>query len=450
MVYSGNIIVIDDDEGMRDSCQQVLTRAGYMVRTAKSGQEGLELIKKESFDLVILDLKMPGISGNEVLREIKMYNPEVIVIVITGYPTIESAVESMKNGAYDFLPKPFSSESLRIIVKRAMEKKQLAMEKIFFSRELGMEFESGIIIGKSPGIKKIMELVKKAAITDSTVLITGESGTGKELVARAIHHYSYRKAKPFVPVDCGVLVESLFESELFGHVKGAFTGATAMKYGRFELANGGTIFFDEIGNIDRDLQSKLLRVLQEKEITRVGSSQVVKIDVRVVAATNCDLCKKIAEGTFREDLYYRLNVIPMELPPLRERKEDIPLLAKFFLKKHGSKRKNRLPTFSSRSIEAFMQHVWPGNVRELENAIERAIALSEGDIIEPEDIFYFDLPVFNGESTETIGEIMSLEEVEKEHIKRAIRSFGGHMGKAAVALGIDRGTLRRKIAKYNL
>lgn len=444
------ILIIDDDEAMRDSCRQVLTRAGYVVKTAEDGGRGLAILKGESFDLIILDLKMPGMQGHEVLREIKMLNPETIVIVITGYPTVESAVESMKAGAYDFLPKPFSSETLRIIIKRALERKQLAMEKILLTRELGMDFETGVIVGRSSAIGRVMELVKKAAVTDSTVLVTGESGTGKELVARAIHHYSYRKGKPFVPVDCGVLVESLFESELFGHVKGAFTGATSLKYGRFELANGGTIFFDEISNIGRELQGKLLRVIQEKEITRVGSSQVIKIDDRIIAATNRDLNRMMGEGTFREDLFYRLNVIPIELPPLRERKEDIPLLARYFLKKHGSMRKTRLPSFSSRALEALHQHVWPGNVRELENAIERAIALTEGDSIEPEDIFYFDVPGFNGAASEDIDHIMSLEELEREHIRRALRYFSGHMGHVSAALGIDRGTLRRKMGKYGL
>jgi len=449
MAISTNILVVDDEEIMRDSCRQILSGIRCRVSVAEDGYEGLELIKGESFDIVILDLKMPGLSGMEVLKKIKEDDPEAIVIVITGYATVDSAVEAMKSGAYDFLPKPFTPDELRVIVRRALEKRKLALENLYLRRELETSLKSDVIIGQSKAIQGVKELIKKVGPTDSTVLVSGESGTGKELVARAIHYHSPRKQGPFVTVDCGSLVENLFESELFGHVKGSFTGATATKHGRFELANEGTIFFDEIGNISTNIQANLLRAIQEREITRVGSSHVIKIDVRIIAATNKDLLKAVKEETFREDLFYRLSVIPIDLPTLRERRDDVPLLANYFLQKHNKKRKKNIGRISDRAMKALSDYDWPGNVRELENAIERAVALTESEVIQPADLWYYGLGAEMA-SKPASSEDIRLDDVEKEHIIKMLNRLNGHKGKTAEALGIDRKTLRMKMKRYEI
>jgi len=449
MQSKANILIIDDEETMRDSCRQTLSRDGNRIEVAESGSKGLSLLEAESFDLVILDLKMPGLSGMEVLKKIKQSDPEVMVVVITGYATVESAVEAMRIGAYDFIPKPFTPDSLRVIVKRALDRRELALENVLLRDELKADFEPGVIIGQSKAMKKVEELVQKVGPTDTTVLISGESGTGKELVARAIHRYSGRTDKPFVAVDCGSLVENLFESELFGHTKGSFTGATATKYGRFELANGGTLFFDEIGNISINIQTKLLRVLQEREITKVGGSQVIKVDVRIVAATNKDLQKAVQSGTFREDLFYRLSVVPISLPPLRERRDDIALLAVYFLRKYNKKRKKNIRAISDRAMKALVEYDWPGNVRELENAIERAVVLAEDDVVSPSELLYYGLNV-ETPSRPDAGESQRLVDVEKEHIAKTLKMLNGHRGKTAERLGIDRKTLRLKMKKYGI
>jgi len=444
-----NILVIDDEETMRDSCRQTLSRDGSRVAVAEDGSRGLAMLKKESFDLVILDLKMPGLSGMEVLKKIKEEDPEVVVVVITGYATVESAVEAMKIGAYDFIPKPFTPESLRAIVKRALDKRELALENVLLRGELKASFGPDVIVGQSKLMKKVEELVRKVGPTDTTVLISGESGTGKELVARAIHRHSSRRDKPFVAVDCGSLVENLFESELFGHVKGSFTGATATKYGRFELANGGTLFFDEIGNISINIQTKLLRVLQEREVTKVGSSQVIKVDVRIVAATNKDLQKAVKAETFREELFYRLSVVPITLPALRERRDDISLLATHFLSKYNKKRRKNIRAISERAMEALVEYDWPGNVRELENAIERAVVLAENDVVKPSDLLYYGLTVERSLRSD-VSEAQRLIDVEREHITKTLKMFDGHKGKTAESLGIDRKTLRSKLRRYGI
>ena len=449
MQSQANILIIDDEETMRDSCRQTLSRDGNRVEVAEDGSKGLSLLGTESFDLVILDLKMPGLSGMEVLKRIKEDDPEVVVIVITGYATVESAVEAMKRGAYDFIPKPFTPDSLRVIVKRALDRRELALENVLLRDELKAGFEPGVIIGQSKSMKEVEQLVQKVGPTDTTVLISGESGTGKELVARAIHRYSGRTDKPFVAVDCGSLVESLFESELFGHVKGSFTGATATKYGRFELANGGTLFFDEIGNLSINIQTKLLRVLQEREITKVGSSQVIKVDVRIVAATNNHLQKAVKGETFREDLFYRLSVVPITLPALCERRDDIPLLASYFLQKYNKKRKKNIRAISDRAMKALFEYDWPGNVRELENAIERAVVLAEDDVISPSELLYYGLSAETPSRSDT-GKSQRLVDVEKEHIAKTLKMLNGHRGKTAERLGIDRKTLRSKLKKYGM
>ena len=457
MSSQANILVIDDEESMRDSCQQTLERsmrgglfqAAHKVKAAQDGATALAMLEKESFDLVILDLKMPGLSGMAVLDRIRHEYPGIVVIVITGYATIESAVEAIRSGAYDFLPKPFTPDALRAIVARALDRRTLAFENILLRDELEASFGPEAIVGQSEAMKRVEDLVRKVSPTDTTVLISGESGTGKELVARAIHRHSNRSDRPFVVVDCGSLVENLFESELFGHVKGSFTGATATKYGRLELANGGTVFFDEIGNISIDIQTKLLRVLQERQITKVGSSQVINVDVRVVVATNKDLHEATQAGTFRDDLFYRLSVVPITLPPLRERRGDIPLLADYFLRKYNQKRKKTIQAISDRAMKALVEYDWPGNVRELENAIERAVVLTENDVIEPSDLLYYGLSAETHSGSDTAGP-QRLADVEKEHIARMLKEYGGHRGNTADVLGIDRKTLRSKLRRYGL
>ena len=438
-----NILVIDDDKYIRDACSQILNRNKYNVIEAEDGYKGLELLKKQDFDIIILDLKMPGIDGMTVLKRIMNDYPGIVVIVITGFATVESAVEAMKIGANDFLPKPFSPDELRVIINRVAEKRKLMLENIYLRDQLDSYIGMDDFIGESEPMIKIKELIRKVGPTDSTVLISGESGTGKELVARAIHRYSSRKEKPFVTVDCGSLVENLFESELFGHVKGAFTGAIASRHGKFEMANTGTLFFDEIGNIGTKIQGKLLRAIQEGEITKVGGSQAIKIDVRIISATNTDLIKGIKEGTFREDLFYRLAVIPINLPPLRVRKDDIPVLINYFLNKYNQKRGKTIKSISQSAMKTLIEYHWPGNVRELQNTIERSVVLAKKDIIDSADIFHFSFPSPEGLSS-------SLASAEKEHILKVLKDCNWNKSKTAGILQIDRKTLRMKIDKYGI
>ena len=452
MIKNANILVVDDEESMRDTCLQTLSRKGYNVDTAEDGSIGIDMLKEKSYDVVILDLKMPGLNGLEVLKIIKQDNPDIVVIVITGHATIESAVEAMKQGAYDFIPKPFTPESLRMIVQRALSTRELTLENLLLRSELKLGLGSEIVIGSDDSMKAVEQLVRKVGPTDTTVLITGESGTGKEVIARAIHKCSTRNDKSFVAVDCSSLVESLFESELFGHVKGSFTGAVETKYGRFELANGGTLFFDEIGNVSLNIQAKLLRVLQEREIIKVGSSQVVKVDVRIIAATNKDLLESVKDGTFREDLFYRLSVVPITMPPLRERKSDIPILTKHFLDKYNRKRGKSIKGVSQKAMQALVEYDWPGNVRELENAIERAIVLTENEMIQPSDLLYYGLTTDSVSDAKDSSEdkVKRLVDMEKEYIIKALHKFNGHKGNTAESLGIDRKTLRLKMKAYGI
>ena len=391
MDWEASILVIDDEESMRDSCQQALSREGNTVEVAEDGATGLAMLQKRPFDLVILDLKMPGLSGMEVLQRIREEAPEIVVIVITGYATVESAVEAMKQGAYDFIPKPFIPESLRMIVRRGLEKRKLTIENVLLRAQLRDKSGAEGIVGQSKAMQKVSELARQAASADTAVLISGEAGTGKELVARVIHSLSSRSDKPFIVVDCGVLDESLFESELFGHAKDSTSGVAETKYGRFEVANGGTVFLDEVVNIRLDVQTKLLKVLEEKSISREGSSQDITVDVRVVAATSKDLLKSVQDQTFREDLFYRLSVVSIYLPPLRERREDVGLLADYFLRKYNKKREKSVAGISEQAMKILTEYDWPGNVRELENVIERAVVLARGGMIEPADLWYYDL-----------------------------------------------------------
>ena len=448
MTEQARILIVDDDSGMRDACRQVLAPEGFVLEEAVSGDAAVEALRRESFDLVILDLKMPRVDGMEILRQIQHESPDTAAIVITGYPSVESAVEAMKLGAADFLPKPFTPDVLRLTVRRTLRGARMAKENLLLRSELeecrGGDYE---LIGQSAAMRQIFDLVRRVGPVDSTVLITGESGTGKELVARAVRDHSPRRDKPFVTVDCGSLVGTLFESELFGHVKGSFTGATNLKHGRLELANGGTIFFDEIANVSPDIQAKLLRMIQEREFTRVGATQVIPIDVRILAATSRNLLDEIREGRFREDLFYRLCVVPIVLPPLRQRREDITLLAENFLEKHNNRRRDRIRGFTREAMDALVKHDWPGNVRELENAVERAVVLARSDTITPADLLYYGPCV----KPEPAGDgLVPLAALEKEHIARVLQHHAGNRTAAARTLGIDRKTLWRKMREYGL
>jgi DNA-binding NtrC family response regulator len=442
------ILVIDDEEVMRDSCRQVLDRQGHDVKTAGDGAAGLALLAEQNFDLVMLDLKMPGLSGMEVLDRIKQAAPETIVVIITGHATVAAAVEAMKLGAYDLLPKPFTPDEMLAIVNRALERRRLVTENFSLRGELQGLRENEFVLGPNPGMRGILNVISKVAPTDSTVLITGESGTGKELIAQAIHRSSPRKDGPFIAVDCGSVVPTLFESELFGHVKGAFTDAIANKRGKLEMAEGGTVFFDEIGNIGPESQAKLLRALQEREFCRVGDTRSISFDARIVAATNQDLRKAVEARTFRDDLYYRINVVNLDLPPLRERKDDIPLLVAHFLKEYNRRRKRSVGAVSEAALRLLLDYSWPGNIRELENVIERAVILCDGKTIEPWDFPFTSARPRAAEPAAAAGG--SLEDVEKAHIVRVLRQVDGHRSRAAQVLGVDRKTLRAKIRRYGI
>ncbi len=451
------ILVVDDDDVVRDSCFRILQQPGQVIKTVDNGAKGLEILEREHFDVVILDLKMPGMSGMEILTKLSEEHQDVVVIIMTGYATVDSAVEAMKLGAFDFISKPFSPDCLRLAVKRAIERRQLKIENAALKSRHPHDAKFDILIGESPKIKEIKKLIEKVAPTDTTVLLTGESGTGKEVAARQIHNLSNRRDKMFVTVDCGALVETLFESELFGHVKGSFTGADSTKYGRFELANGGTLFLDEIANVSLNIQAKLLRAIQQREICKVGSSQVVNVDVRIIAATSRDIRQAVQKGEFREDLFYRLCVVWMHLPPLRERKEDIAAFVQHFVNKFNEKKHKKVSRISESAMRALLKYDWPGNIRELENTIERAVVLTEDDTIKPQDLFYYGsyINADRGSPNDPIlpqnGDFTaSMEQVERDLIARTLHYYHGHKGGAARALGIDRKTLYRKIKKYSI
>ena len=378
------ILIVDDEEVLRDVLDAVLRREGFDIITAASGEEALSVLDAEEVDLVILDVMLPGISGIDTLRAIRISNPALPCIVITAFSSIDGAIDAMKQGAFHYIPKPFKNEEVVLTVNKALEQRRLSRENERLKAELSEKYAYSNIIGKSEIMRKVFDLIRLAAPSRSNILIIGESGTGKELVAKAIHHASPRNRNAFVTVNSGSLPPELLESSLFGHMKGAFTGAIATKRGLFEVADNGSIFLDEIGNINLETQAKLLRVIQEKEFMRLGSVETVKVDVRIIAATNADLHKLMGEQRFREDLYYRLNVITIQLPPLRRRREDIPLLVQHFLQKYSEENKRRVREVTGDAMRILMDHNWPGNVRELENTIERAVVLCTGDRITPE------------------------------------------------------------------
>jgi DNA-binding NtrC family response regulator len=444
------ILVVDDDEDIRILLSDRLEMYGYEVLNASDGQEALEKVDEMTPELVLLDIRLPILDGMEVLERIKLEHPETLVIMITAFGTVQLAVEAMRKGAYDFIEKPFDPPDIvRIKVEKALERQALVRENEYLRSELKGEYEE--LIGKSQKTMEVLRMIEKVAPSDSTVLITGESGTGKELVARAIYRNSPRSSEPFVVVNCSAIQPTLLESEIFGHEKGAFTGAIARKPGKMELADGGILFLDEIGDMASELQAKLLRAIQEKEFERVGGTAPIKVDVRFVAATNRDLQKAIQEGKFREDLFYRLNVVNIDLPPLRENREDIPLLVEHFLRKHSAAQKRRGIQITDKAMEILANYRWPGNVRELQNSIERALLLADSDLIGPEhlpqEVRADEFP----ESTQTVTPAkpgVPLKDMEREHILKTLEEAGGKKTEAAKRLGISLRSLQYKLKEY--
>jgi len=448
-----SILVIDDEKLQREIIRDILKYEGYQVTIAGSSQEALEFLSRNLIDLVITDLRMPEVDGIELLGKVKEINPEIGVIVVTAYGSVESAVEAMKKGAFHYLTKPLGKEELLLIVQRALENKWLLQENRLLRRELEERYQFHNLIGSSPRMQDVFKVIEKIAPSDSTILIYGESGTGKELVARAIHFYSKRKDHGFLAINCAAIPDTLLESEMFGHERGAFSGAYSQKKGLFEEAHQGTLFLDEIGDLDISLQAKLLRVLQDGEIKRVGGTKVITVDVRVIAATNKDLEGEMQEGRFRQDLYYRLNVVPIFLPSLRERKEDIPLLVDFFIKKIGKKLGKVIERITPDAMNKLLDYSWPGNVRELESVIERAVLLNESGVLQSRD-----LPEkLSVPKTQVAGldlaipdEGISLPEVERTLIENALVKTNWSIKRASELLGITYKTLQYRIQKFHL
>ncbi|MFW5741855.1 MAG: sigma-54-dependent transcriptional regulator [Spirochaetota bacterium] len=444
-----NVLVVDDEKNIRAGLGKAIELDGHNVLLAEDGQEALDLLEEEEVDLIIADLKMPRVSGEELLRRVVESYPTLPVIILTGHGTIETAVQAMRDGAYDFLTKPVNLDRLSLLVKRALSTRELALQHRALQEELDQKRQFANIIGKSFEMNRIFDVVRQVAPTRASVLITGESGVGKELIADAIHQLSNRREKPFVKVHCAALSESLLESELFGHEKGAFTGAVARKRGRFELAHLGSIFLDEIGEINQSVQIKILRVLQEKTFERVGGEQTLEVDVRIISATNKDLRTEIERGSFREDLYYRLNVVNIHIPPLRDRKEDIPLLVSAFIKEFATENDKPVEGIDPKARALLYNYSWPGNVRELRNSIESAVVMAKGSIITPDDL----PPSVAADSESNYVRIQlgsSMAEAERELIRANLAANNGNKSRTAEVLGIGRKTLHRKLAEYGM
>jgi two-component system response regulator PilR (NtrC family) len=452
------ILVVDDERSMRELLAIVLKREGYDVLLAENGRTAIGLLEKETVDVLISDIKMPDLSGVDVLREAKRIDPDILGIMITAFASTDTAVEAMRLGACDYLSKPFDVDLLKMKVREKIESRQLRQENVLLKRTLGLSHNFANIIGRSEAMLSVFKMIETVARTNSTILLTGESGTGKGLVAQAIHFHSLRREKPMVSLNCGAMPENLLESELFGHMRGAFTGADSNKKGLLEVAEKGTIFLDEIGEMSAVMQVKLLRVLQERKFRRVGGLEELTADIRVIAATNQDLAKAVAEGRFREDLFYRINVIPIALPPLRERREDIPLLAEHFLAKYSEQMEKEIAGVSREAMDLLLRHEWPGNIRELENALERAVALEATPTILPDS-----LPAtIRGDSPKAVtGAVDPLpesgfdleahvQEIERGYIAEALRRAGGVQVKAADLLGMSFRSFRYYVKKYNL
>ena len=452
------ILIVEDEPDLRQVFVDILTSEGFDTSTASDGEMAIQMLSENNYDLSLIDLYLPKADGFQVLAHLQRVSSSTSAIVMTGHGSIESAVEAMKKGAVDYLTKPVAFDQLRIVIKKALDVRRLQQENWLLRHQLKTKYRFENLVGTSPAMQQVFQLIEKVADAESTVLILGESGTGKELVARAIHFNSHRAEKPMVPVNCGAIPESLLESELFGHERGAFTGAARTRIGRFELANGGTIFLDEVGDMSPALQVKLLRVLQEQSFERVGGTKSLRIDVRIIAATNRDLEEAIARGEFREDLYYRLSVIPLNLPPLRERKEDIPLLLHHFMDQFNRMRDRKLQGFSPSVLYMLMNYHWPGNVRELENLVDRVVVLRGQGIVEPEDLPEKMRTMWTPSQPGATVEIpdegfcldMAVREFERELISRALKKAEGVKNKAAQLLGIKRTTLIEKLKRHSL
>ncbi|WP_028321294.1 sigma-54-dependent transcriptional regulator [Desulfatiglans anilini] len=449
------ILIVDDEKNYLVVMEALLASEGYEIITAQNGFDAVRLIEESDLDLLVTDMKMPGMSGMELLEAAKKIQPDLPVIMMTAYGTIEMAVEAMKKQAYDYITKPFENEQLKLTVKKALENHRLIKQNRFLTKALSDRFRYGNIIGKSKVMLKVYDLIEKVSHSRASVLISGPSGTGKELIAKAIHYGSPRKDLPFVSINCGALTETLLESELFGHEKGAFTGAVAMRKGRFEVADGGTLFLDEVGDMPASLQVKLLRVLQEMEFERVGGTKTIKVDVRVISASNRNIKDDVAEGIFREDLFYRLNVINIEVPPLRERLDDIPLLVKHFIEKYRENASEKPVELSPEVWKIFYTYSWPGNVRQLENVIERAVILNPGRLIILDDLpqemveaeTELDIDRFIPPNTSLTE---ALETIEEKMIRRALERCGNVQSHAAKMLGITKSLIQHKMKKYQI
>jgi two-component system response regulator HydG len=454
MKHKKTLLIVDDDSTHRTMLRTLIGGWGYDVVEADDGSTAIETVQKHPFDLVLMDVRMLKVSGLEALEEIKAFNPAIPVTIMTAYSSVETAVEALKKGAYDYLTKPLDFDKLRLTIERAMEHTRLKEENRILKENLGKHFDMQNIVGRSPAMMRLMETVAHVAPSEATVMITGSSGTGKELIAGMIHFNSPRKEGPFIKINCAAITETLLESELFGHEKGSFTGADRRKEGRFYQAHQGSLFLDEVSEMPLTMQVKLLRVLQERELTRVGGEEVIKIDVRVIAATNRDLVDLKRKGLFREDLYYRLNVVSLEIPPLSERKDDIPLLARHFLEMFSEKNNKEIKGFTPRAMDRLIRHDWPGNVRELMNAVERGVVLTRTEYLDEQDFaimqngsqpFAEAVPVFDGKENS-----LSLEAVEKAAVLRMLEAANGNKSQAARRLGITRKTLHKKLKKYGV
>jgi two-component system response regulator HydG len=454
MKKRNSILVVDDDHAHRTMLKTLVGGWDFEVIEATDGLEAVQQVKERPFDLVLMDIRMVKVSGIEALSEIKSYNPAIPIIMMTAYASVDTAVEALKKGAYDYLTKPLDFDELRFAMERAMDHSQLKQENRLLRESIGGRFDRRNIIGRSAPMERLLDTVAQVAPSEATVLIVGESGTGKELIAGAIHHNSHRKERPLVKMNCAAVTETLLESELFGHEKGAFTGAYKRKEGRFVQADGGTLFLDEVSEMSLAMQAKLLRVLQEMEITRVGGEEPLKVDVRMVAATNKDLTQEIDGGRFREDLYYRLNVVSLRMPPLRERREDIPLLAQHFLTQFAQKNQKPVKGFTPQAMDSLLKYDWPGNVRELMNAVERAVVLSRSDYLADEEfalVLRVKTEEERSEPVETKGPAnLPLDEVEKTTILNTLDAAAGNKSETARRLGITRRTLHKKLKKYGL
>ncbi len=450
MEHDRDILVVDDDTGHRTMLKTLLGGWGYTVHEADDGSSAIDLVSKRPFDLILMDIRMVKVSGLEALDAVKGINPSIPVIIMTAYSSIESAIEAMKKGAYEYLTKPLDFEEMRIKMEQAMEHSKLKEENRILKEIIGEHFDTRNIIGKSQSMIHLLETTSKAAASDATVLITGESGTGKEMIAGAIHFNSPRKDHPFIKLNCAAISEGLLESELFGHEKGAFTGAIRRREGCFRQAHLGSLFLDEISEISPNMQAKLLRVIQEREFTRVGGEEVIRVDVRIIAATNKDLLAEVKKGSFREDLYYRLNVITLKVPPLRERREDIPLLAEHFINMFSKKNNKDIKGFTPQAMDRIIRHPWPGNVREIMNTIESAVVLSTSAYISEDDLTIVSYEEHPQPMKTLQGHELPLDEVEKATILNTLKASGGNKSETARRLGITRMTLHKKLKKYGM